>query len=208
MGGYGGGALLRGCLDFFPADANARHDALISSKQAPLVLAFAPILLFADGGSLVLRKQVGRLTISIFSAPQPLRVGSADLSVMVQETNDRSTILDATVKIHLIKSRSDGISDVSEPATHANADNKLLYAARVNLPSSGAWRVVADIKSEKGSGQIEGEINVLDQQPAIISYWADFALVPLIVLLFVINRWLKRNRVKSARRRPRLHQGP
>jgi hypothetical protein len=201
MGGYGGGALLRRCLDFFPADANARHDALISSKQARLVLALAPLLLFADGGSLVLRKQVGPLTISIFSAPQPLRVGSADLSVMVQQTNDRSTILDARVEINLIKPGADDISNISVAATHANSTNKLLYTALVTLPSPGVWRVVAEIKSEKGSGQVEGEINVLEQQPAIISYWADFALVPLIVLLFIINRWLKTNRIKKARGR-------
>jgi hypothetical protein len=174
---------------------------LICVKLSRVVLALAPLLLLADGGSLVLRKQVGPLTISIFSAPQPLRVGSADLSVMAQQINDRSTILDATVKIDLIKPGADDISNISVAATHANSTNKLLYTALVTLPSPGVWRVAATVESSRGSAEVAGEINVLEQQPPIITYWADFALVPLIVLLFIINRWLKRNRIKKARGR-------
>src|SRR5690348_13159534 len=105
----------------------------MSLKQTRLLLALAPILLYGDGGTLVFKKQAGPLTISIFGSPQPLRVGRADLSVMVQQTNDRSTILDATVKLHLSRSAAGEISDIFAPATHANATNKLLYAARVNL---------------------------------------------------------------------------
>jgi hypothetical protein len=157
------------------------------------------MLLFADGGTLLLKQQAGPLTISVFGAPEPLRAGPADLSVMVQQTNDRSTILDATVKFHLIQSAAGDISEVFAPATHANAANKLLYAARVNLPKPGVWRLIAEVESKRGSAEVAGEINVLGPQPAIVTYWPYFAFVPLIIMLFVINQWLKRNRVNIRR---------
>jgi len=159
------------------------------------------MLLFADGGSLVLKQQAGPLTISVFGAPEPLRVGPTDLSVMVQQTSDHSTILDGTVKVHLIQSAASDISEIFASATHANATNKLLYAARVNLPKPGVWRLIADVESKRGEAEVAGEINVLGPQAPIITYWPYFALVPLIVMLFIINQWLKRGRLKNPRAR-------
>ena len=54
-----------------------------------------PRLLFADGGIVQFQKQAGPFFVTVFSAPVPLRVGAADLSVMVQKADDRSEVLDA-----------------------------------------------------------------------------------------------------------------
>jgi YtkA-like len=151
-------------------------------------------LSFGDGGTLILRKQAGPLTISVFSSPEPLRVGAGDLSVMVQKSDDKSAVLDANVKIRLTHGSAEGISEVFAPATHANASNKLLYAARVNLPAQGVWKLVATIDSKLGNAEVAGEINVMPPQPRIIAYWPYFAVVPLIILLFAINQWLKNRR--------------
>ncbi|MDQ2844494.1 MAG: FixH family protein [Acidobacteriota bacterium] len=165
----------------------------LTSRCAALLFAATGIL-FADGGTLVLNKAAGPLTISIFSSPQPLRVGPGDLSVMVQKTSDKSSILDATVKLHLTRAGSDSIAEVFAPATHAKATNKLLYAARVNLPSAGAWQLAATVDSQFGSAEVAAQVTVLPPHPPIVAYWPYFALVPLIVILFAVNQWLKGKR--------------
>ncbi len=150
--------------------------------------------LFADGGTLVLHKQAGPLTISIFSTPEPLRVGTADLSVMVQRAMDKSEVLDAKVELHLTHSSPDGIAEVFAPTTHSNATNKLLYAAHLNLPAAGLWRLVAIVDSKNGSAEVAGEVTVEPPQPPILAYWPYFAVLPLILILFAVNQWLKRKR--------------
>ena len=108
----------------------------------------------ADGGKLLLRQQTGPLIVSVFSSPDTLRVGPADISVMVQKSSDKSSVLNATVKVHLSHTTAGDISEVFAPATHKNATNKLLYAAHVNLPVAGSWKLAADIESSAGSSEI------------------------------------------------------
>jgi hypothetical protein len=151
-------------------------------------------LLLADGGTLVLRKRAGPFRITIFSSPQPLRVGPADLSVMVQQLTNESPVLDAKVSLHLTHSHTEGIREVYVPATHAEATNKLLYAARVNLPTAGSWQLAATVDSKNGGAKVAGELAVLPPQPPVIAYWPYFAVLPLIAILFAMNQWLKSER--------------
>jgi hypothetical protein len=158
------------------------------------LLSVCPAVLVADGGALLVRQNAGPLTISIFSSPEPLRVGTGDLSVMVQRSNDKSTVLDATVKLHLTHKTPDGISEVFVPATHAKATNKLLYASQVNLTAEGPWKLVTTVDSKIGNAEVAANIDVMPAEPRIIAYWPYFAVVPLIIILFAINQWLKAKR--------------
>ena len=160
--------------------------------MAALVLTAA--LLLADGGALILRSQAGPLLISVFSSPQPLRVGLADLSVMVQQATDQAAVLDAHVTVHLTQKGPTGIVEVISPAKHENATNKLLYAARMHLPSAGSWRLVIQAESSKGEAQVTGNLKVLGPQPPLLTYWPYFAVIPVIVILFVVNQILKNRR--------------
>ena len=174
----------------------------MASLKMVFLASLAAVNVLADGGTLVLRQQAGPLTISVFSSPNPLRVGRADLSVMVQRSSDQSSIMDATVKMHLSHSTPGEVSEVFAPATHAKATNKLLYAAQVNLPAPGSWKMTAEIASRSGNAEIAGEIDVLAPLPPLLKYWPYFALLPLVVLLFVFNRWLRRRRVTNRPARP------
>ena len=148
----------------------------------------------ADGGKLILRQQAGPLTITVFCSPGTVRVGAVDLSVMVQRTQDQSSVTDADVKLRLTHSTSSGISEVFAPATHAKATNKLLYAAQVNLPSAGTWKLAADAQSKAGSAEIAGQLVVLPPASPLQAYWPFFAVVPLLIILFIINQRLRKKR--------------
>ena len=183
-------------MDRISTDADAWHDALrmVTLRRGCLLWLLTTCLLWADGGKLILRQQAGPLTISVFCSPETARVGAVDLSVMVQRTQDQSSVTDADVKVRLTHSGVDGISDVFAPATHAKATNKLLYAAQVNLPATGTWKLAADAQSRAGSAEVAGQLVVLPPATPLQSYWPFFAVVPLLIVLFLINQRLRKKR--------------
>jgi hypothetical protein len=179
-------------LDFVPADADARHDDVSKIGIKVLVLlatlCVAGTPLYADGGTLQFQKQAGPFTVTLFSMPVPVRVGAADLSVLVQDSQN-NTLVDGRVTVHLSKADE---RDIVAVATTAQATNKLLYAAPVELPKAGKWHVRIDVARAGLSGEAEGEIDVLPEEPPLEAFWTYFAIVPFGVLLFVLNQWLKR----------------
>ncbi len=196
-------------MDSFAAYGNARDDALrtVNTRSFLLLLvvvAAVPSFLWADGGTMVLQKRSGPFVITLFSDPTPLRIGRADLSVMCQKAEDNSPVLDAKVLLHLRRpSNGSNILEFTLPAKHDNASNKLLYAAALDLPSPGNWRVNVDVERNGILASVGGSLTVLEKQPAIVTYWPFFVIVPLVALLFAINRRLKRGReLRHPRARP------
>ncbi len=140
-------------------------------------------LLLADGGTVLLKKQTGPFVITIFGTAQ---AGVSDISVLVQNSADRSPLLDATVWLQVGHART--------KLTHEQATNKLLYAAPVKLIHAGEWQLKVTLESQGRTGIAEGEIEVAPGVAPIVAYWPYFALVPLVVLLFALNQWLKNKR--------------
>jgi hypothetical protein len=156
--------------------------------------------LFADGGIVQFQEQAGPFFVTVFSTPVPLRVGSADLSVMVQNANSRREVLNCDVTLELSKP---GDRDIQAHATAAEATNKLLYAAPIVFPSAGKWHLSVDIKETADAVRVNGELAVLPELPPLIAHWPYFALVPVAVVIFGLNQWLKAKRkVRNPRARP------
>jgi hypothetical protein len=191
-------------MDSFATDGNARDDALKRAKILLLAVLVSALPLWADGGTVVLQKRSGPFTITLFSDPTPLRAGRADLSVMCQKAEDNTPVLDAKVLLHLRRpSNGSDIVEFTLPAKHDSASNKLLYAASLDLPSPGNWKVNVDVERNGTLVSVGGSLTVLEQQPAIVTYWPFFVIVPLFALLFAINRRLKRGReLRHPRARP------
>jgi hypothetical protein len=141
-------------------------------------------ILLADGGALVFQKQAGPFMISVFSSPTP--------SVMVQNAGNHSVIEDARVALKLQK----GAVEINALATREQATNKLLYAAQVNLPPGldGDWRLSVHVATSEVRAEAEGILRVSPAPAAVVAYWPYFAVVPLVVALFALNRWLKLTR--------------
>ncbi len=160
-------------------------------------------VVFGDGGTMLFRQQAGPFVITAFAEPAPVRVGVADISTMVQRETDQSTVLDAKVSVHLKQSAPGKIVELVAPATHANATNKLLYAAHLNIPSTGEWTLSVDVSEKQGAALASTEINILPPEPAGETYWPYFLFVPLGILVFVLNRWLRKKfGVRNPRARP------
>ena len=148
--------------------------------------------LLADGGVVQFRSESGPFLITLFSNPSPLRSGLADLSVLVESTEDRRPVLDAKVTIEL---KHNGGPKIIEEASHERATDKLLYAALPDIPAEGTWHVAVFVVRQGQRRRVEGTIEVLPALPRALAYWPYLAVVPVAILLFGFQQYLKNKRI-------------
>ena len=151
----------------------------------------------ADGGVVQFEKSAGPFVITVFTMPSPLRAGPVDISLMIQSRDSQQPVLDCQALVQL---RKEGAMSIRSEATHEAAQNKLLYAALVEVPESGLWELEAEIKHGDVSINVAGEINVASSAPVLLVYWRSLALPPLFISLFAVNQWLKRRNAKGDKR--------
>lgn len=133
----------------------------------------------ADGGLMRVSETAGPYVITVFTAPTPLRVGSADVSVLVQSAADRTTVLDAAVEV---RARSENTGSARQSrATRGAATNKLLYASAIELPAAGPWTVEVHVRGGHGSAAVACHVEVEPARSALGTYWPYF-LAPFVVL--------------------------
>jgi hypothetical protein len=197
--GYVVGTTLRGrCLDTLRTDANARHVALKNPLEyvlpiSLLFVAFQPQSLLGDGGAVLSSQRQGVFEITLFGSPVPLQVGQNDLSVLVQNASTQAPILDADAALVLEGPEGNVIRArlVSGAGT-----NKLLYSATVRLPDPGKWTVSVRCRSSRDEATIRDKITVVGGSRALFEFLPQFALIPVILALFGLNRWLKARRLR------------
>lgn len=183
-------------LHYFPVFLFSRF--LIAFALLPVV----PSAL-ADGGAVLSQQISGPYRVTLFGSPAPLRAGPADLSVLLQDAKTGAPVLDQTVALELQAAadpRSEAwvppccsmkLRPATVPATHANAQNKLLYAANLLLPASGPHQILIRIGEEKNQPAL-ARVDVRPPAAPLSSYWSYLAMPPLLVGLFALNQRLRR----------------
>ena len=159
-------------------------------RSTALILLFLAPRLTADGGAVQLHEESGPLSITVFASPSPLRAGLVDFSVLVQDRESLESVLDAVVAIQL----SHEASTITASAAHAQAQNKLLYAATVNLPDPGDWKYSVTVQHGANRATVSGSTPVAGAQEGISSHWAVIAFAPLCMLIFGLHQFLSRPR--------------
>lgn len=153
-----------------------------------LALLTAPLL--ADGGELLSRQESGPFVISVFAAPAPLRAGPIDMTILVQARDGRQPVLDAEVLIGL-----DGASQ-NVVASRAKAQNKLLYAATLQVPQPGERKFTIEVQSGAGRAIVSGRLTAGQPAPPLASYVVELAIPPVLIAIFGLHQWLSRRRVR------------
>ncbi len=153
-----------------------------------LILILLPTLVGiarADGGVVMCQRTSEPFTITVFSTEMPLRPGPADLSVLLEQADEHSPILDGEVFFEL--THETGMSIRAE-ATRSQARNKLLYCSLIDLPLAGHWKMI----------EVLQDLSVAASQPLLLSYWKLIAFPPTVIILFVMNQWLRGRRSISS----------
>ena len=158
-----------------------------------LVFILSPLVQIAraDGGVVIFQRASPPFIITLFSTEMPLRPGPADLSVLLEQPEGHSPILDAQVFIELEHERG---MIIRTAATRTQARNKLLYCTLIDVPLSGRWRMRVHVIHGNQVADVLSDLVVAAPQPLLLSYWKLTATPPLIIVLFIVNQWLRRGR--------------
>ncbi len=158
-----------------------------------LAAALLPAVVRADGGAVRIKETAGDLTVTVFGAPEPLRAGPADLSVLVQRGVGGEAVLDATVT--LVLTPPGEASPRELPATREAATNKLLYAAVTDLAVAGTWSLAVEVRGADGTQiRIAGSIPVAVASPRLAAIWGWLVFPPVAVAIFALHQHLGRRR--------------
>ena len=147
----------------------------------------------ADGGVVIFQRTSPPFNITLFSTEMPLRPGPADLSVLLEQPDGHSPILDAQVFLEL---EHEAGMIIRAEATRSQARNKLLYCSLIDLPAAGHWKTRLDIRRGDTRTEVLSDLLVAAPQPVFLSHWELIAVPPIMIILFILNQWLRR-RVKN-----------
>jgi hypothetical protein len=158
--------------------------------RASLLCLLLAAVAYADGGTVRIDEDAGPFRVAVMSAPEPLSVGAADLSVLVQRRGDGSPLLDAEVDLRL-----DGPAPgapIEVRASREQATNQLLQAAAVMLPAAGTWRLRVSVRQGGDAVEVAGALPVAPAPPRLQGVWPYLALPPVVVACFALREWLAR----------------
>lgn len=158
---------------------------------------------FADGGRLRFRKPAGPFTVTLFTTPDPLTKGRADFSVAVERVDSIGLVENAHVTF-ILTPQADPNHRLVLHASRSQATSRFLQAANFKLPSPGFWRIDVIVRDGNQVGQCSGHFRVRKQDLATSERAWQIAFVPIMVLLFFLHQWRKREvaRRNAARRNP------
>jgi hypothetical protein len=145
----------------------------------------------ADGGAVLWQRTTGPFRVTAFTTESPLRTGPTDISLLIESVDEPHPLVDAQVFITL---ENEAGTTVRAEATHRQARNKLLYCSLINLPEAGHWKMKIIIEHGGERAEFLDHLIVSGKKPMVIAYWKLLAFPPTIMILFVINQWLGRNR--------------
>jgi hypothetical protein len=180
------------------------------------MLGLSPADVRADGGIMRAREVQGPFVVTIFTASELQQDSPVDVSVVVQERDSHNAILDATVNLTFTPPAAvfaepieqtcgplgaAGLDRRSErftiAATRRQASNKLLYAAPIRLDAAGAWQLQAFIRRGDDVVKVACGLAVSPPSHKLIGLLPYLILPPLMVALFAVNQWLRRQSLEK-----------
>jgi len=164
----------------------------------PLLLLLAGTAqLRADGGMVILRGSDEAGEAVLFVAPNPLRAGPADFSVLLTDPEGEPRLAErVSIQLHEPKEAGETVTPAccrieAPPPVQDLAGalgvggNRLLYEARTRLPKSGTWQVTVNWQNAEGkASSMSGTFEVGPPPRVLAAYWPWF-LIPLAGALFL-----------------------
>jgi hypothetical protein len=152
----------------------------------------------ADGGRLVRIERTNGWIVSIFVAPDPPRVGTVDVSVLVQDSTNGSVIADADIAVTLTAGGdAEGVT-TSAPASRNQATNKLLQSALLEASTSGDWKGTIHCSIGSRRAEIPFELQIAAAPPAWTKLAPWFLWPFAATAIFCAHRAMARKRKSPA----------
>ena len=101
----------------------------------------------------------GPFHITVFTPPDPVPSDDFEITVLTQDRDTGAIVLDDAVSVHLTSQQGAGKSVTAE-ASRGEAQNKILAATSVDLPSPGPWNLQLSVSRGKDSGAVSAPLDV------------------------------------------------
>lgn len=155
-------------------------------------------LVLADGGKPKNSEQWLNNQVTVFIAPDPVRVGPVEVQVMIQDLTTGNPKTDLKTTIHAtqignIQSTLGGVAS-SEAIT-----NKLMVGRIITIPAEGKWQISIQIEAQEGLWRKLIPIDVYQPIPQWLQYAGYIAWPAAAVLVFVLHRTIVRRRTRAGR---------
>jgi hypothetical protein len=160
-------------------------------------VALAPFIANADGGAICLSKISGPFLVTVFVSPEPIRAGPIDTSILVQDRRTGGVILDAMVNL-AIEPLSGKRPGILTRATSEQARNKLLKAARIDLPDTGWWVLTVVVRRGREEAVLTTSLDAAPPMPRVARLWPFLLFPPFAIALFALHQALRPRRAKPA----------
>ena len=159
----------------------------------------------ADGPHIAFHGASGSITVTLFSAPDPLVAGPADLALLVQNTSDSAIIPGASAHGELALPGHAPVAFTLTQGGGGTSNNQLL-GATVPLPAAGDYTLTLAVQAAGVPAHFSGDVPVeLNNGRRNTVLWT--VLVPLVlILLFLVNQYAKSYAGQLRRRLP-VEQG-
>jgi hypothetical protein len=133
----------------------------------------------ADVGTLRRSEERGGRRITVLTSPTPLRAGTVEVKVLVQQTG--RTIPDVQVKVKT--SRGDRRQQAAAVASSP------FHVATLELAESGRWRIEVEVEK---SAPVGFDVEVAEPAPSWheLAPWVAWPIVPIV--LFAVHQGLVR----------------
>jgi hypothetical protein len=156
-----------------------------------LNVVFPTSLAWAHGGGVpqLTNAEAGPYWVSVWTQPDPLRVGEAHITVAVSEPGDLAggirepgaPVLNAAVQ--LLFEPVDGPGEArTVTATHEGAANRLYYEADMELTETGRWNVAISIDGPSGTGETGFDAQVSPPRAFNWAYVIGLGLAGVVVV--------------------------
>ena len=144
----------------------------------------------------------GPFVVTLFSIPDDLVTGPADLSVGVEDAATGELVNDANVRFTLTKLDGTPTDRIVAMATEAPTGNGILKSAEISFSSAGLWHILVEVREGKKEGECSMDLTVGTAHTRTYEVWAAAISPPLFVSLFLIHQRRKRkwNHERTIRR--------
>ncbi len=163
---------------------------------------------YADGGAVIAGEIVGPHRVTVFADPPVLRAGPVDFSVLVQDALTDEPISEARIEFTLTKTESPDSLEPTKawispccvipssnrdriPASREAAQNKLLQAATVILPTTGEYELTTHVTTPAGDAAVPVPLTALAPASPLSTFWPVLALPGVVIGLFALRERIR-----------------
>lgn len=151
----------------------------------------------AHGGGTpqISNEAAGPYWFTVWTSPDPARVGGIHVTIAVASVDDNAPILDAEIMVEVFSFDSPSLPIISQ-ATREGSANKFFYEVDFELSTVGRHLVTVTSDGHKGSGMVKFDLEVL---PASKINQAHILFSGLaIAAVLAIRVWVRKHAKHSA----------